>query len=280
MSNVPVLQAVQAAESFRRLHWRRVAGVLGVVAFGSTLSTGGALADNLTVRAWGEILYIAASVMAFTALLRLAFIDEHPDDPEFVPGAQGFQFRKPELRLLGVGALLVFVLALAACLAFFVVMVVVAGAGIGKLTADATPESVAAAVGPGGRAVVGLVLAGFLAGMIYFSVRIGLATPATIARKQITLFQTWPLTKGQFWRILAASALIGLPAIGAGIVVALLTGSLGGTADNPLNLPTALAVGAIQGMVAGFIALPLNVGLIAYLYRGLRSKPDVDGVGG
>jgi hypothetical protein len=279
MSHVPVLAAVRAAESFRRLHWRRVAGVLALVALGSTLSTAGALSANLTVRAWGELLYILASVSAYMALLRLAFIDEHPDDPEFVPGPHGFQFGKPELRLLGVGALLVFALLLAACLAFFLVMVVVAGAGLGSLTADATPESVAAAVGPGGRAAVGFLLAAFVVGMLYFSVRICLAAPATVARKRITVFQTWPLTKGQFWRILAASILVGLPAIGAGVVVALLTGILGGDADTPLALPAAIAVGAIQGVVASFIVLPLNAGLGAFLYRGLRSNPDVDAFG-
>lgn len=276
MSNVPVLQAVRAAESFRRLHWRRVAGSLALVALGSTLAAGGALSQNLTVRAWGEGLYVLASILAYTALLRLAFIDEHPNDPEFRPGPHGIQFGKPELRLLGVGALLVFVLLLAACLAFFLVMVIVAGAGLGALTPGATPESVAAAVGPSGRAAVGGLLTALIAGLLYFSVRICLAAPATVARKRVTVFQTWPLTKGQFWPILGASILVGLPAIGAGVVVALLTGILGGDANTPLPLAAALAVGAVQGVVAGFILLPLNAGLGAFLYRGLRAEPDVD----
>jgi len=276
MSNVPVLQAVRAAEAFRRLNWRRVLGVLALVALGSTLSVGGALSETMNVRMWGEMLYIGASILAYTALLRLAFIDEHPGDPEFEPGPQGLQFGKPELRLLGVGALLVFILVLAMCLAFFLVMVVVAGAGLGALTADATPESVAAAVGPGGRTAVAVLLILFVVGLLYFSVRISLAAPATIARKRVTVFQTWPLTKGQFWPILAASILVGLPAIGAGIITTLLTGILGGSADNPLALPQAIAVGVVQGVVTGFIVLPLNAGLVAFLYRGLRPEPDVD----
>lgn len=276
MSNVPVLKAVRAAESFRRLHWRRVAGVLALAAVGSTLAAGGALSQNMSVRVWGEVLNVLGSILGYTALLRLAFIDEHPDDPEFIPGPHGFQFGRPELRLLAVGALLVFVLILAACLAFFLIMVVVAGAGLGALTADATPESVAAAVGPGGQTAVGGLITAFIVGLLYFSVRICLAAPATVARKQVTVFRTWPLTKGQFWPILGASILIGLPALAAGVVVALLTGILGADANTPLSLPAGLAIGSVQGVVAGFILLPLNAGLGAYLYRGLRPAPDVD----
>src|SRR5690349_13760924 len=105
MSNVPVLQAVQAAEAFRRLHWRRVAGILGAVALGSTLSEAGAMSGQLDLLTWGRPLYIVSAVVAYAALFRLAFIDEHPDDPEFSPGPGGFQFGRTETRLLGVGAL-------------------------------------------------------------------------------------------------------------------------------------------------------------------------------
>lgn len=277
MSNVPVIQAVRAAEAFRRLHWRRVAGVLGVAALGSTLGTAGALVQNLNIRALGEVIYIVASLMAYAALLRLAFVDEHPGDPEFQPGAMGFQFGRPELRLLGVGALLAFVLLLAALLAFFFVMIVVASSGLGAVTSGATPEQVAAAVGPGGQAAIVLVGLLFVMALAYFSIRISLASPATVANKQVMVFRSWGITHGQFWRILGANALIAVPMFAAGIVVGLLTKMLGGGGAAPvLSLPAALLIGAVQGVTLAFVILPLNAGLGAFLYRGLRPSPDVD----
>jgi hypothetical protein len=280
MSNVPVLQAVRAAESFRRLHWRRVAGVLALASLGATMTEAGSISGQADLLLWGRLLYVVCAVLAYTALLRLAFIDEHPGDPEFVPGPHGFQFGRPELRLLGVGALLTFMVVLGAAMLVFLIMLVLITAGVGAVTAATTPESVMEALGPGGRAILGLLVLGFLALMMLVSVRLSLAGPATVARKKIAVFETWSLTRGQFWRILAATILVSLPAIAAGVVLGLVLmvfGQPGGPGGAPqMALPGALLAGAIPGVVTGFIVLPLSVGLSAFLYRGLRAAPDVE----
>lgn len=280
MSNVPVLQAVRAAEAFRRLHWRRVAGVLVVVAASGAVSQAGVLANDMTLRAIGEIVYVVSAIAAYAALMRLAFIDEHPDDPEFVPGAQGFQWGRPEWRLIGVGLLMGFVFILALAFVVFFCILILVTAGVGAVTADTSPESVMDAVGPGGQALLSALVFGFLVGLLFFSVRISLAPAATMARKHVAVFQTWRLTKGQFWRIFAATVLVGLPALLAGVVLGLVVMIFGNPSAEggapQMAMPGALLAGAIPAAVSAFIVLPLTAGLTAFLYRGLRQGPDIE----
>jgi hypothetical protein len=279
MSNVPVIQAVKAAEAFRKLHWRRAAGILGVVALGATLSEAGALSGQAEILSAGRLIYVVSAILAYAALMRLAFIDEHPGDPEFVPGPHGFQFGRPELRLLGVGGLMLFIVILAAALAIFMIMLVLVTAGIGAITADTSPETIMEALGPGGQGSLSLVVLLVLGALMFLSVRLSLAGPATLSRRKVAVFETWHLTRGQFWRILAATILVGLPALAAGVVVGLglnlVGGPVGPNGTPQVSLAAALALGALQGGVAAFIVLPLSVGLSAFLYRGLRDRPDV-----
>ena len=82
--------------------------------------------------------------------------------------------------------------------------------------------------------------------MLYASVRLSLAPAATIARREVQVFSTWSLTKGQFWRIFLATLLIGLPAIAASLLLGLLLAVLGEpTGPNEAyraSLPLALAM--------------------------------------
>jgi CHASE1-domain containing sensor protein len=45
-----------------------------------------------------------------------------------------------------------------------------------------------------------------------------------------------------------------------------------------IAMPGALMVGLIPGLVVGFIQLPLSVGLVAYLFRGLRPPEEAPGL--
>jgi len=279
MSNVPVLQSVRAADAFRRLHWRRVAGVLAVLAVATTVSEAGSLAGITGLWA-ADFLGIVAVVAAYAALMRLAFVDEHPGDPEFVPGPYGFQWGKPEWRLIGVGLLLLFLVVICLALAIFAGFVIAAAAGLSSMfDPEMSPESLMEALGPGGQAAMSLLILTLLAVLIFLSTRLVLAAAATVARKQVVVFQTWPLTKGEFWRILAAVILVNIPAILAGIVAALVASLLVGDGDaTALPLPVAVIAAAIPGVVSAFIVLPLSAGLTAYLYRGLRPLDGDQGV--
>jgi hypothetical protein len=283
MSTVPIKQSVRAAFEFRRLHWRTVAGVLGLVALGGTLNAAGEMSGDRGAQMIGEIVYVIGTAMAYAALMRLAFADEHPGDPEFRPGPQGFQWGKPEWRLLGVAVLILFAYVIAFVMfLFFAMLVIIVAGGAGVLKDGATPDDLLKALGPGGATVLGLLVIAFALGLLYVAVRISLAPAATVARRRISVFDTWALTKGQVWPLLAATLLVSLPSIVAGIVVGVIqnqTGQPTGPRDAmQIAMPGALIVGLIPGLVVAFIQLPLSVGLVAYLFRGLRPPAEAAGL--
>jgi len=275
MSNVPVLEAVRAAFAFRRRHWRAVAPILGVVAVGSGLGFAGEATGDQALRSVGSIVNFVATIAAYGALFRLAFIDERPDDPELHPGSGGLQWGKPEWRLLGVVGLM-FVVGLIAFCAFVLVgviafMILLSAGVVQPIAANATPEQIASALTPQAVMVIGFLFGVFAVAMAYLFSRLSLAMAATVSRGQVAVFQTWPLTKGQAWRIFAAVVLSNTPSIAAGILLAAGVSIMGGSAQAPqLALPAAVPLAVIGGLVAAFIQLPINIGLAAFLYRGLR----------
>lgn len=278
MSNVPVLQSVRAAFEFRRLHWREAVGALALAAAGATLSTAGDISGRTTLGTVGEIVHLVAALIGYAALMRIAFADEHAGEAEFQPGPRGIQWGRPEWRLIGVGLLMVFAFIVFACLAIFLVFLITVVSGAGALQPGTDPATFAEAIGPGGQAALSLVIIGSLLGVLYASVRLSLAPAATIARREVQVFSTWSLTKGQFWRIFLATLLIGLPAIAASLLLGLLLAVLGEpTGPNEAyraSLPLALAMSVVPGLIVGFWVVPLSAGLTAYLYRGLRPPPE------
>lgn len=280
MSNVPIVQSARAAWAFRALHWRRVAGVLGALAACNLIGTAGSVVYE-EPPVWvslSSVAFFALWIMGYMALMRLAFADEHPDDPEFEPGPHGFQWAKPEWRFLGIVTLLGFLGLLGVLFLVFVGMVVVAVGAVGALTSDATPETLWAALGPGGQLTLRLLIVGFLVGAMVISMRLSLAPAATVAHKQILVFQTWALTKGQFLRMFAATVLVVFPPMIASLVLGAIVGAAASLAisgePDAVNLPTALVSGLIPSLISAFVILPLSAGLTAYLYRGLRPAAE------
>lgn len=279
MSQVPILRAVRAAVEFRRLHWRSVAGVLVAVAVGGTVNAAGELSGNGAMAGVGEAVYLIAAAMGYAALMRLAFADEHQGDPEFHIGPNGAQWGKPEWRLLGVAGLLLFAYLIAVAFVVFVAMLIILMSGArDALSGSPTPESLLRALGPGGTAALGILMLLFVVGLLYVAIRVSLAPAATVSRKRISVFDTWALTKGQAWPILAATLLISLPSIAAGLVMSVIaqqTGQpTGPRGAMQIAMPAALIVGLIPGLIVAFVQLPLSVGLVAYLFRGLRPPEE------
>jgi hypothetical protein len=273
--NVPVLESVRAAFAFQRLHWRTVGGVLAFAAAGATVQTAGDISGDSNLAMVGQIAYLLAICMGYAALMRLAFADENPGEPEFTPGRGGIQWGMPEWRLLGVGALLFSALAIAVSILIFAVILLSIVLGLSsKVEPNATPQQIADAVGPGGSAALLLVFAVFLGGMLYAAARLTLASAATVARRKVQVFSTWSLTKGQVLRVIAASLLSSLPSIAAGLLLAILVGLIGkpagANAAPQVAMPLALIVAAVPAAILAFVQLPVSVGLTAYLYRGLR----------
>ena len=256
-AKAPVLESVRAAILFARASVPRVAGVLGLVML---LNVAGDMASGWAA---GFLTFVAAllgSLMANAALLRLAFADEHPSDADFKIGPQGFQFGRPELRLLGaIGLLLLFaVLAILflLLLAFiFTIALVVAVHGQTALPTAATT------LPPDVQAMLSLLILAFAMGFLWMAVRVCLYPAATIASQRIQVFSTWKLTGGNWWRIFAAFLLLLLPAI-------VLAGFLTASQHYPA-LQAGFAI--LSAAVNAFVEVPLFCGLYAYLYKHLRT---------
>ncbi len=255
-AKAPILESVRAAIVFARASVPRVAGVLGLVMLlnvASDMAAGKAAAVLMLVAT------LLGSLMANAALLRLAFAEEHPADPQFAIGPQGFQFGWPELRLLGAIALLMLFAVLAILflllLAFiFTIALVVAVHGQTAVPTDA------ATLPPDVQAMLSLLILVFAAGLLWMAVRVCLYPAATIAAQRIQVFSTWKLTSGNWWRIFAAFVLLLLPAI-------VLAGFLEASQHYPA-LQAGFAI--LSAAVNAFVEIPLFCGLYAYLYKHLR----------
>lgn len=99
-----------------------------------------------------------------------------------------------ELRLIGL-SIIYFLLTVVG----MVVITFVAGLVVGLL---------GAAIGAGGAALLGVGVGLFIGGlMIYVIVRLSLAGVITFAQRRIAVFDSWALTRGQFWNMTGAYVL-------------------------------------------------------------------------
>ncbi len=255
---VPVLESVKASIDFLTYSVPQTFGVLTMVML---VNMAGWFMGSNPAAALVRLVAALVSVMAAGALLRLAFVDEHPGDATFRVGPLGLQWGMPEWRLLGGLALLGF-LTLLAFLAWLMAVFIFGAAAVvasGSQTAQAGHPSPAALQTAGALAVVVLAIG------IWIAVRVCLYPAATVSLSRLQVFSTWTLTKGQFWPILAATLLLSLPAI---VLSALAT-------HVTAHSSTAL-LGLLWSAVNAFVELPLLNGLYAYLYRGLRPAVAVE----
>jgi hypothetical protein len=119
----------------------------------------------------------------------------------------------------------------------------------------------APAVDDRGRVVLGVVAIIGLALLAWAMTRIALASAATIATGRVRVLSAWPLTKGLGWGLLCARAIVAAPAVGAAVL------ALGGPRTRAAAMtPGAWMLSAFAGLVIGGVWLPLNTGLMAYIY--------------
>ena len=113
------------------------------------MQTAGDISGDSKLAFVGQVAYLLAVCMGYAALMRIAFADENPGEKEFAPGRGGFQWGMPEWRLIGAGLLMFFALAIAVSLVIFAIILVSVSIGLsGKIGPNATPQEVAAAIGP------------------------------------------------------------------------------------------------------------------------------------
>ena len=253
----PVLESVRAAIVFARASVPRVAGVLGLVML---LNVAGDMANGWAAGLLAFIAALLGSLMANAALLRLAFVDEHPVDPDFRIGPQGFQFGRPELRLLGAIALIL-LFAVLALLFMLLLDVIFTIALVVTVHEQATIPSAASTLPPDVQFMLKLLTLIFVMSLLWIAVRICLYPAATNSTQHIQVFSTWRLTDGNWWRIFAAFLLLLLPAI-------VLAGLLAASQRYPA-VQAGFAI--LSAAVNAFVEIPLFCGLYAHLYKHLRT---------
>jgi hypothetical protein len=141
----------------------------------------------------------------------------------------------------------------------------VASAGAGFDAAEV--RTWAPAIDDRGREVLGAVAAVGVSLLSWAMTRIALAPAATAAAGRVLVLNAWPLTRGIGWALLAVRVAIAVPAVGVA-ALALRAPHVGGAATSS----GAWMLGSVAGLVIGGVWLPLNTGLMAYIYHR-RANP-------
>ena len=248
----------------------------------SDVMTGPQLLDALILTAPVILLGLAVLNVMAAAVYRLIF---RHDDTRF-----GYlRLGADELRLMGLTLIYI---------VLFIGLVV----GVGMVSGIVV--ALAGLAGPGVQGFLGWLSIPVSFGVIvYVLVRLSLAPVATFAERRLAIFESWGLTRGQFWRLfgayvlaLACVVVVGFLALvvftGAAGVVVLLTGgqiSDVGSILNPkdVTLRSYLSIGLIASMLLSSVfsalwnAVMAAPGAVAYQQlhgdpppRPLRVQPE------
>ena len=210
----------------------------------SDVMTGPQLLDALILTAPVILLGLAVLNIMAAAVYRLIF---RHDDTRF-----GYlRLGADELRLMGLTLIYI---------VLFIGLVV----GVGMVSGIVV--ALAGLVSPAAQSFLGWLSIPLSFGVIvYVLVRLSLAPVATFAERRLAIFESWGLTRGQFWRLfgayvlaLACVVVVGFLALvvftgAAGVVVLLTGGKLAdlGSILNPkdVTLSSYLSIGLIASMI-------------------------------
>ncbi len=260
-----------------RANARSIWGVLALNALTMTVYMAGfyALNENLMLAGAGALIVVQPILSA--AVYRMALADRHPADPAFVHGHSGLQWRAMEWRMLAVALLLTVLFLIFAALG--AVLVVGLALGIimnhGGAAPPKTPEAVLAALGQDGQTAVTVVLAAVLAVLLYFYLRLSLSFAATADKGKLMVLQSWSLTKGRFWALLATLLVVQLPLSLLQMVVAAVAqgGQTSVVVPAQMSAEAAMAAALVIGVAFGAVIAPLSAGVLAYYYRSNNDAP-------
>jgi hypothetical protein len=167
------------------------------------------------------------------------------------------------------GLVFLFVLGLLLFVILLVSAYAVASAGPGFRSSEVVTWAPAIEHGKGRVALACVSLAGFAA-LGWAMTRASLGPAATVARGRVLLLATWPLTRGLGWRLLLARLVLAAP-------VALLAMLAIRAADATPGHLWGWLLPLSAGLVLSGIWLPLNVGLMTYIFErrapGLLEPP-------
>ena len=267
MARLDVMESVRSAINGWRAAMQACAGSLALFGLATAANEIASATNNSTGVAVTFVIVLVMGIMTSAALYRHALGPFHRSERSFALGPYGLQWAKPELRLMGALGLQAFIVLLGVLALIFVLMLisvgaVAAGMGVGdKASAEALLAS------PGGKVMIGVILA-FCGLVVWASLRLGFSYAATIDRSKVQVFATWGMTDGIVLPLLGGLLLISLPTIlllgGTGVIM----GSAQGTAEQGIDMPGAITVGLLSGIVAA-VQAPLTTGFFAAAYRSV-----------
>jgi hypothetical protein len=238
-----VVAELRAALKFMSAAWRRAWWIL------IPTCLAWALAISSHAAAWTG-LSLACTLIGTAELYRMA-----------IPGAAS-ALASAVGRLAAVWLLTLAFFAVLGSLLFVVFLssaYAVASAGVGFDSSQV--RTWAPAVDDRGRMVLGVVAVIGLGLLSWAMNRIALASAATVAIGRVRVLSAWPLTGRIGWRLLCARVVIAIPTVGAA-ALALGQPRVGAA----VTACGALLLCALCGLVIGGVWLPLNTGLMAYIY--------------
>jgi hypothetical protein len=242
-----------AVKAFPRL-WAGAAGILLLLAVACLLP---AFVENLPVSTVAVAVgSTGLGVAALGALARLSITPDLRAARGLGLGPGGFQFGRPELRLVGATLLCLIFLAMIVSVLGVIVLAIAGGA---ELNVEAIRARDWPAVGaPWRLAVVGAVVAGALIIPLVLAVRLSLFAHATLGRRQMVSLNSMGIAHGSFWPLLAGLVVTSLPKIA--LIALIGGGALTGTAAT---------VAWVVGLVG--VQLPLTMAFLGAAYRQLES---------
>ena len=215
------------------------------------------LAAGVASLIWVPFGLVATLVLA-GALGRIAITEDLPQAQRLGLGQAGFQFGRPELRLLGAGLLCAVFLAM---ILSVVALALLALFGMAELNAQAIELRQWSAVGPVWKlALLALVTAFALFAVLAFSVRLSLFAPATIRRGQMVSLQSMSIARGAFWPLMVGLIVTSAPKIA--LVLLWGVGLLSGTGG-----------WVVFAVVLTGLQAPLTMAFVGAAYRRLEPAP-------
>ena len=192
-------------------------------------------------------------------------------------------FGSAELRALG-GYVLAFLIAYAAIIAVAVVLTLLAI--VAGVAGGFHPQAGAAAGAVGGIVVL-LVFAAELV-FLYALVRLTFfIVPVAVAEKELGIFESWRLTRGNFWRIFVVLLAVWIPllivefaafaALMGGQMAAIFSQAMNGNHPPDMQAIMDVYLGALPWfLIGGFVLMPIVYGMIGapsvFAYRSLKEE--------
>ena len=268
---ITISGALSFAWSILSLHWRAFWGILALNALSWTVLFAGMFAHRPELVSAGFGAVLVTNYPLRGAVFRLSGGAEGGDNPDKL-GALGIQWGRMELRMFGADAL--------TAIFQFIIWLIVAVALLAPLFGIVMshtpplpmvkPDDFSRALGPQGPQVLLLVQLILSAVLMFLTMRLFLAVPASALSGRLAVLRTWKLTRGSFWTIFVSYIVVQLPMLGTWFLA---TASINGelAAFTPVQT---FGYAILSGALAGAASAPLNAGLQAYFYRALGPVPD------